>query len=463
MPPHPGECTVRSPLSDGARFTALRLTGTKSVAFLLALVAVGAWAQNAPESATDRQIRTLQQRAKQQSGDYLVYDQLGQAYLQKTRETGDVAYFDLAEKALKKALDLVPQGAPQDFRAADPLVHMALVYMGEHNFMYSQKAIALGAGNLPAFAIEGDAYTDMGKYDDAAAAYDSLSALGRVVASPVTLAYMLDSRQAYLSFLHGDTDQAIELMKAAIGAGMQSNVPTENLAWLYFELGERYFQEGDLNHAAIAYQTGIAADPNHYRSLAGLGKVRAAQGKFDESIKLYQRSIDIIPFPQYVEELGDVYRRSGKQKEARQQYDLVEYIAHLSSLSQILANRELALFYADHDIKLPQALELARKELTVRSDIYTWDTLAWVLYKNGQLEEADKAMKKALQLKTNDSLLLFHAGMIDHALGRESTSADYLDRALKLNSHFHVLYDTVASRTLAELKNANQSALVGSK
>ena len=32
--------------------------------------------------------------------------------------------------------------------------------------------------------------------------------------------------------------------------------------------------------------------------------LEAAQGKFDESIDLYQRSIAIIPFPLYVEELG---------------------------------------------------------------------------------------------------------------------------------------------------------------
>jgi tetratricopeptide (TPR) repeat protein len=84
----------------------------------------------------------------------------------------------------------------------------------------------------------------------------------------------------------------------------------------------------------------------------------------------------------------------------------------------VLANRELALFYADQDMKLPEALELARKELEVRHDIYTWDTLAWVLYKNGRYQEASEAANNALALHTNDSLLLFHAGMICHSLGQ---------------------------------------------
>src|SRR6202041_293049 len=113
--------------------------------------------------------------------DYTGYDGLGSAFFQKARETGDIAYYDLANQTIKKALAL----APQDFRAADPLVHMALVYMGEHRFSealaYAQKAIGTGSGNLAAFAIEGDAYTDMGDYEDAAAAYNTVQSLGRVI------------------------------------------------------------------------------------------------------------------------------------------------------------------------------------------------------------------------------------------------------------------------------------------
>ena len=238
---------------------------------------------------------------------------------------------------------------------------------------------------------------------------------------------MSDSRMAYLCYLRGDSAEAIRLMKSAIAAALQTNVPRENLAWLYFELGERYFQAGDLGNADLSYQSGIMADPNHYRSLAGLAKIRAAQGKFEESIQLYQRSIAIIPFPVYVAELGDVYKKVGRMKEARQQYDLVEYIGHLGKLNQVLANRELALFYADQGIKLPEALELARKELEVRHDIYTWDTLAWVLYKNGRFQEAAEAINKALGLHTNDSLLLFHAGMIYHSLANDSDAEDFLE------------------------------------
>jgi len=434
---------------------------------LLIFCAASAWPQTAPlksvefkrlgpTTETDKQIHRLQDHVKEVPGDYAGYDALGSAFFQNARETGDINYYDLAEQTLQKALAL----APQDFRTADPLVHMALVYMGEHRFSealaYTQKAIGTGSGNLAAFAVEGDAYTDMGDYEEAAAAYNTVQALGRAISSPLALAYMIDSRKAYLCYLRGDAPEAIRLMRSAIAAALQTNVPRENLAWLYFELGERYFQMGALRDADLSYESGITADPNHYRSLAGLAKVRAAQGKLEESIQLYQRSIAIIPFPVYVAELGDVYKKVGRVKEAQQQYDLVEYIGHLSKLNQVLANRELALFYADQGIKLPEALELARKELEVRHDIYTWDALAWVLYRNGRLQEAAEAINKALVLHTNDSLLLFHAGMICHSLAKDSDAEDFLSRALKTNPHFQLFQAEVARLTLARSSNARK-------
>jgi hypothetical protein len=69
----------------------------------------------------------------------------------------------------------------------------------------------------------------------------------------------------------------------------------------------------------------------------------------------------------------------------------------LGHINQVLHNRDLALFYADHDIKLDEALALAHKEFEVRHDIYTWDALAWALYKNGKYQEASDAIDNALR------------------------------------------------------------------
>ena len=117
-------------------------------------------------------------------------------------------------------------------------------------------------------------------------------------------------------------------------------------------------------------------------------------------------------------------RRPAISAEARKQYQLVEYIGLLGHINQVLHNRDLALFYADHDIKLDEALALAHKEFEVRHDIYTWDALAWALYKNGKYQEASDAMDHALRPGTRDALLFFHAGMIASRLGQTSQAKE---------------------------------------
>ena len=124
--------------------------------------------------------------------------------------------------------------------------------------------------------------------------------------------------------------------------------------------------------------------PNYYRALAGMAQLRAAQKNFDEAIVFYQKALAILPMPEYAAALGEVFERIGKPEQARQQYELVEYIGKLNQLNQTLYNRELAYFYADHDIKAKEGLEFARRELDYRRDIYAYDVLAWNLYRNGK-------------------------------------------------------------------------------
>jgi tetratricopeptide (TPR) repeat protein len=156
----------------------------------------------------------------------------------------------------------------------------------------------------------------------------------------------------------------------------------------------------------------------------------------------------VVPMPVFVAELGDLYARTGNQVEAQKQYQLVEYIGLLGHINQVLHNRDLALFYADHDIKLAEALQLAQKEFEVRRDVYTWDALAWALYKNGKYEDAAKASKKALQFGTRDAMLLFHAGMIAERLGQRDQARNELKEALQINPHFHLIYAQSAQQKL---------------
>jgi tetratricopeptide (TPR) repeat protein len=133
----------------------------------------------------------------------------------------------------------------------------------------------------------------------------------------------------------------------------------------------------------------------------------------------------------------------------------------LGHINQVLHNRDLALFYADHDMKLDEALTLAHKEFEVRHDIYTWDVLAWALYKNGKYQEASDAMDHALRPGAKDSLLFFHAGMISSRLGQSEQAKQRLQMALSINPHFHVIYSDVARQQMKVLDS--QAGLTASQ
>jgi tetratricopeptide (TPR) repeat protein len=403
-------------------------------------------------TGTQRIIQTMQSRVQGNAKDPVAYSALGAAFFQRARETGDVEDFQLAEQALNKSLDL----NNTDFSADAAYSTMAEVCMGEHRFgdaiSYAQKALALGSGDLSSFAIVGDANADMGEYERAAVAYSRLDISGDSASQPRNV-YVRDSRTSYLKFISGDTSGAIRLMQSAVAAGTEARLPAENLAWLYYELGEYEFQAGDAGAANHAYLAALNIHPGDYRALAGLGKLRGNQGRYAEAIKLYQSAIAVVPMPTYVAELGDLYTKAGNPAEARKQYQLVEYIGLLGHINQVLHNRDLALFYADHDMKLDEALTLAHKEFEVRHDIYTWDALAWALYKNGKYQEANDAMENALRPGVRDALLYFHSGMIALRLGQNAQAKDDLQAALSINPRFHVIYSSVAMQQLKRLQD----------
>jgi tetratricopeptide (TPR) repeat protein len=93
---------------------------------------------------------------------------------------------------------------------------------------------------------------------------------------------------------------------------------------------------------------------------------------------------------------------------------------------------------------LDKALEAARGELALRSDISTCDTLAWCLFKSGRIEEARTAIKEAMRLGTRDAQIFYHAGMIYAALGDRPNAARYLSLALEINPSFDLLQSDIA-------------------
>jgi tetratricopeptide (TPR) repeat protein len=288
----------------------------------------------------------------------------------------------------------------------------------------------------------GDSLMELGQYDDAAEAYQKMMSL-----RPNQSSY---NRASYYRWVMGDAEGAIAIMQRAIEAG--SSAP-ENTAWCLVDLGNLYFKTGRLELAADTFSAALRTFGGYHPAHAGLGRVQAAQGKLAEAIENFKRAQAAVPMPEYAAALAELYERTGKKADARQQLELLDVVDRMVIANNEKTNRNLALVYADQGRKLDRALELAKSELDVRGDVYTYDALAWALFKNGRYAEAEQAAGKALRFGTPEPAFYFHAGMIASAAGKKQDAAKTLEHALALNRHFDSRQAEIAEATLRTVQN----------
>jgi tetratricopeptide (TPR) repeat protein len=388
-------------------------------------------------------IRFLEDRVKRDPEDLIAYNKLAAYYLQLQRETGDVKYVEMASRAAHASLGVLP--ADQNLGG---LTALTQTEYAAHDFTaardHAKELTEYEPRKAYGYQMLGDALLEMGDYDGANTAFERMKQLG---GSTVTT----ETRLARLSMLYGDSDAAARHYTAALNMALDATpVSREAVAWCRWQLGETAFATGDYKTAEQHYRDALVTFPDYYRALFGLGRALAAQNDLAGAIEQTERAVRRLPDPVYVAALGDLYKLAGRDKEAATEYALVEQIARLNQLNGTLYNRQLALFYADHDLKVEEAYASASKEYEVRRDIYGADALAWTALKAGKISEAQAAIKDALRLGTRDARLFYHAGMIAHAAGAKASAHDYLQRALKLNPQFDPLQAAIAAKALAE-------------
>jgi tetratricopeptide (TPR) repeat protein len=421
----------------------VRLIGAGIFALVL-MMSFGQTTNAQSDPATDRDIAILQKLVAGAPNAELYY-RLGDLYVQKGRQTGDITYFNLAGEALRAALRLEP-GLAAAHR------HLGFVLYALHDFggaeSESHAALKLDPLDSYAYGVLGDAQLETGQYDKAAQTYARMIAL-----KPDLYSF---SRRSGLETIRGQDQAAISDLKHGIAIGMNEGEPREGVAWAQVMLAQDYFLMGKLELAAEQGEAALKSFAGYHRALAALGQVRAAQGRFDEAVKFYCAALAVIPLPEYAAALSDVYAKMGRATDAIQERKLVEFIARLNAINRQLYNRVLVDYYADHDLEHDEAVDQAAAEYKVRHDIYGEDALAWSLYRAGDCIRALPHAEAAIRFRTTDARLYFHAGMIYAALGRRDAARRSLERAFNINPHFQPILDDVAAREYAAL-SASQS------
>ena len=377
-------------------------------------------------------IRSLQGTLRRNPRDGKSWALLGLAYQQRARETADPAYYPKSEGVLRRSLAI----DPHDLIATSGLGSLEL---SRHRFAdalaLGRKAIALSPSTARNYGVIGDALVELGRYPQAFRAFDTFARL-----KPGLSSY---SRISYARELLGDQAGAVDALRLAVDAAVDA---PEASAWTRVQLGKLYWAHGRFAAAAMQYQQALVYFPGYVYAFDALASVEWARGHTARAIALEQRAVDTIPLPQFVGQLGDMLRASGKRAAARRQYATEDGIRRLLAANGVKTDLETALFDVDHGFRRNASLALARKAQRERPSIDGDDVLAWALARSGQCNEALHYSRLALRLGTRDAGKYFHRGMIERCLGSRAEARLWFGRAVALNPHFSVLWAPVARK-----------------
>lgn len=383
------------------------------------------------QNKTDRTIENLEGWLVNNQDDITVSIQLANAYFQKVRESGDVSLYRRIEELMDKA-------GQKDADNPDIAATGAQLALGRHDFIKAlelgQKAYKMNPDNPGYLGIVGDAQIELGKYEEAVESIQKMMDL-----KP---AYSSFTRTAYLREIHGDSEGTQEVLEKAISAGSPY---AENIAASLVDLGKLYFRT-DLEKATRTFNQALSVYNDYPPALAGLGRVSFAKEDYKGALEYFEKALARLPIAQYATDLGDIYSKIGEHDKAQQYYALALTAYEKAEDSGINTDLEVALFLADHDMQLSQALKKAQAVYAVRPDnIYVTDALAWTLHKNGKSAEAQRYSTQALRLGEYDPLIVFHAGVIAEKNNKSEEAKRLFTKAIALHPHFSMQYASLLS------------------
>jgi pentatricopeptide repeat protein len=378
------------------------------------------------ESRADRLIAKAKGQIKANPENAKAYALLGTGLMQRARDEGQLADYNAAHTAFTQATKLDPK---------NPTYMRSLAWSSTmfHRFGQAielcEKALEINPQDASAYGILTDSYFELGDYDKAMDMCQKMVNLRPDLASY--------SRVAQMRWVMGDVKGATTMMNHAVKAG--GGFP-ENIAWTRTQLGDMYAKSGAYKPAEQQFLLAIQAKPGYRHALAGLGRVRFAEGKPDEALKYLEEATSKEPSLPALLDLGDLYRLTGNEEKAKETYGRFEGLIKEHLKHGILGDEVMqANFALDRGGDVEEALRLMETEVQGHKNWQTYSAYAWALHKSHRHEEAAKAMKKAMRTNVQDAQLFARASNIYRANGEVEKATKFAIAAHTLNPGFDIL------------------------
>jgi tetratricopeptide (TPR) repeat protein len=336
---------------------------------------------------------------------------LATTLVREAQRTGDTALYHRAVLAARHALSVEPEH-PEALK-----VELLALHHG-HRFQemlsLSRKLAEKHPSDAFFHGLYGDALLELGRYDEAAEAYQRMVDL-----KPSSATY---TRVGYLRLLEGDAEGAVEVLKLAATSADQTD--SFAVASALCELGEAWLALGEPDTALDAFTVALEREPGLARAHLGRGHVLRARGEVEPALQAYRAAVESRPLPQHRVFLADALEAAGRSVEA----------AALREQS-LAEGRDDARFQAQLLLDLgrepARAEALAREEYARRQDVFTEGVLAYALVLAGKTEEAHEAITRATRLGTRDARLRYVAGLVTSARKDTAATREHFTAALR--------------------------------
>lgn len=390
----------------------------------------------------DRTIDFFEKRVRESPGDQISAKLLAGQYMQRYRETQDVGDLSRAIAQARRSLRL----QPQNNAAASEIA--ASGYTALHAFatalQYERAAHADQPNDSNAPAQIASLEMEIGEYS--AAARD-LTIARHIKNSPTVLAV-----QARYDELTGNPEAGRRLLQAAAQQTDEvADNPAQSRAWYHFRLGELAFSSGDVDEAKREEHLALSQFPSFAMAYRALARFCWATKEWQCALDAASKGANIIPEPETLGYQADAQRALGDIGGAKQTEQLIFAIERVGNAYHI-NDRLLAVYYAEHAVRLDDAYRIARREVRTRGEeIYAQDTLAWCAAMDGKWDVARTSAQKATRYDTRDPRIQFHAGMIALHFGDRAQARRRLQNALDENQQFDPFYADRAREVLRAL------------
>lgn len=385
---------------------------------LVPMLALSLTGRASPRSATPAERRVAEARATLERSPSAVqaHVDLAMALARRARETSDPSFYAQGLESVGRALDLAPGNA-------EALKARAWILLGQHRFAEAGEAARALNHDVPddvmVYGLLTDANAELGRYGEAEEACQWMLNLrpGNVPAL---------TRAAYLREIFGDLEGALELMHMALESTAVDEV--EDRAWILTQVGHLELIRGRVAAAETAMGEALLAFPGYHYALGQMARVREAQGRHEEAVRLEAERHRAAPHPENLFSLAQTLERAGHRAEARRAFARFEREARQEMDGPDNANRELIFYYADHANRPEEAERLALREAGIRRDVHTLDALAWAHHRRKRRAEAKRTIDEALEVGTVDPQILSHAVEIARSAGDHRAASNYRRR-----------------------------------